>query len=225
VTDSARIELRLPSEADWLKVFNPREGTLRVELLAAVELGDTVRVDLVVGGTGPATGGEAPMVVLRGEVISVAPAAEAFAPAAVTLALAASEREKINYLNGFVRGGLLNLRQRRRLPVRVPVTYGGIGGAVDTVSRDLGDDGIFVVTTEPLPEGTKLHMFLRVPGLAQPLPVSGVVGHTVVPADGDVPGMGVTFVLDDDSQAALAAVLDALERGLRDGTLPASMLG
>lgn len=224
MTDSARIELHLPSEADWLKVFNPREGTLRVELLAVVEIGDTVRVDLVVGGAA-AGDGDAPMVVLRGEVISVAPAAEAFAPATVTLALAASEREKINYLNGFVRGGLLNLRQRRRLPVRVPVTYGGIGGAVDTVSRDLGDDGIFVVTSEPLPEATKLHMFLRIPGLAQPLPLSGVVGHTVVPADGDVPGMGVTFVLDEESQAALAAVLDALERGLRDGTLPASMLG
>ena len=40
------------------------------------------------------------------------------APAA-RVALGGTEREKINYLNGFVRGGLLNLREKRRLPIRL----------------------------------------------------------------------------------------------------------
>ncbi len=215
MTDSARTDLKLPSEADWLKVFNPREGTLRLELTSVVDVGDTVRVDLQVGEGGP-------LVVLRGEVVVAA-------GTDVTVALGPAEREKINYLNGFVRGGMLNLRQKRRLPVRLPVTYGGIGGPVDTVCRDIGDDGIFIVTERPLPETTKLHMFVRLPGLlpdqAEPLQLSGVVGHTVVPADGDMPGMGVTFVLDDAGQAVLTTVLDALEAALASGALPASLLG
>lgn len=211
MTDSARTDLKLPSEADWLKVWSPREGTLRLELATVVDVGDTVRVDLQVGDGGP-------VVVLRGEVVIAA-------GTAVTVALGPAEREKINYLNGFVRGGLLNLRQKRRLPVRLPVTFGGIGGPVDTVCRDIGDDGIFIVTERPLPETTKLHMFVRLPGQTEPLQLTGTVGHTVVPADGDVPGMGVTFVLDAAGQATLSTVLDALEAALASGTLPASLLG
>ena len=40
-----------------------------------------------------------------------------------------------------------------------------------------------------------------------------------------MPGMGVTFVLDEAGQALLTTVLDALEAALASGALPASLLG
>ena len=217
MSDSARTDLQLASHADWLKVFDPREGTVRVKLPAVAELGATVRIDLTVGDGGP-------VVVLRGEVVGVQEAGDESGITAV-VALGPTEREKINYLNGFVRGGMLNLRERRRVPVRLKITYGGVGGPVETTCRDISDDGIFVISDEPLPEQTKLHMFVHLPGQTAPMSVAGVVSHTVVADDGDVPGMGVTFVLDPSEQGRLSVSLDELEVALGNGTLSPDLVG
>ncbi|MEZ4364812.1 MAG: PilZ domain-containing protein [Kofleriaceae bacterium] len=219
MTDLARIDLRLATEADWLKVFDPREATLRLVVAEPPAVGDALRIDVVVGVGGP-------LVVLRGEIVDHQAAEPDDGDATlVIVALGQSEREKINYVNGFVRGGMLNLRERRRLPVRLKVTYGGTAGPVDSVCRDISDDGIFIVAERPLPEATKLHMFVHLPSAAQPLQLAGTVSHTVVPADDDVPGMGITFTLDAPGAAALRAALDQLEAQLADGSLPPTSLG
>src|SRR5262249_55734339 len=141
-----------------------------------------------------------------------------------TVAVSPADREKINYVNGFVRGGLLNLRERRRLPVRLEVTYGGIEGPCKTVTRDLNEEGVFILTESPLPEESEVHLFLGVPGHAQPLSLTGVVSHTVVPDDEDTPGMGILFKLDDGQRAALTKAVDELERAFMSGTLPEALL-
>src|SRR3954452_18047581 len=111
---AVRLELRLNSQSEWIKIFDPRDWTIFVPSDDKISNGETLRIDLDVGGW---------LVTLRGTVVGTREA-----PNGVVVALGATEREKINYLNGFVRGGLLNLREKRRLPIRLAVTYGAVEG-------------------------------------------------------------------------------------------------
>lgn len=211
-----RIDLRLPSESDWIKVFDPRDSTIFAPMDPPPPTGTICRLDLIVGKEGP-------RVILRGQVISRRedPAAGVVG---CTIAIGPNEREKINYINGFVRGGLLNLREKRRLPIRLPVTYGGLDGACQTFTRDLNEEGVFILSDAPLPEDSELHLILAVPGRAQPLSLVGVVSHTVVPEDEDTPGMGIVFKIDDETRRALLQAVDELEKAFLSGSLPEALL-
>jgi hypothetical protein len=208
-----RIDLRLAAVADWIRVFDPRDGTLFVARSPAPPVGAAVRIDLIVGPEGP-------RVILRGTVITQRDDAN---PGCV-IAIGPNERVKINYLNGYVRGGLLNLREKRRLPLRLPVTYGGIDGPKQSFTRDINEEGIFVVSDTPLPEDSEVHLLVTFPGREQPLSLSGLVSHTVVPEDEDIPGMGIVFKLDDATTKALATAVDELEKRFLSDQLPESFL-
>jgi Tfp pilus assembly protein PilZ len=145
-------------------------------------------------------------------------------PTGVVVALAGSERDKINYLNGFVRGGLLNLREKRRLPIRLSVTYGAIEGPATTTTKDINEEGVFLFTDRPLPETSQIHMLVTVPGHAQPLSLVGKVSHTILAQDDEPPGMGIVFELDDAQREHLAGVVRDLEAALAAGQLPTTTL-
>ena len=126
---AVRLEMRLTSQSEWIKIFDPRDWTVFVETAESVIMGSNLRIDLDVGGW---------LVTLRGTVVG-----NREGPAGVVVALGGSERDKINYLNGFVRGGLLNLREKRRLPIRLQVTYGAVEGPANTFTKDINEEGIF----------------------------------------------------------------------------------
>lgn len=200
-----RIDLKLADKADWVKVFDPRDSTIFVGQEEPAHVGEQIRLDLVVGTSGP-------RVILRGKVIARRMKGDAALPRGVSVALGPEEREKINYLNGFVRGGLLNLREMRRLPLRFPVTYGGIGGPCKTYTRDINEEGVFVVTEDPLPEGSEVHLLLTVPIRGNAVSLAGVVQHTVVVEDEDVPGMGIRFRHQGNQRDEMSRLVDELER-------------
>jgi len=208
-----RVNLRLDSPAEWIKVFDPREGAIFLAAEERPAVGDQVRVDLTCGDGGP-------RVILRGEVVSHRDEA----PVGYMVALGPTEREKVNYLNGFVRGGLLDLRENRRLPLRLPVTYGGLDGPCQSFTRDINDEGVFVLSEEPLPEDAEVHLLITVPGRSSPLSVVGVVSHTVVVEDEDVPGMGIVFRLSDAEQSEVTETVDSLEKSFLSGDLPEEIL-
>lgn len=203
---AVRLELRLNSQTDWIKIFDPRDWTVFVPTGEAIENGTQLRVDLDVGGW---------LVTLRGTVIDTRDE-----PDGVVVALAGSEREKINYLNGFVRGGLLNLRRRTRLPIRLAVTYGAVEGPAKTFTRDINEEGLFLFTDKPLPETSQVHMLVTVPGKPQPLSLMGKVMHTILAQDEEPPGMGIVFDLDDAQRTQLVGVLEELEELLANNALP-----
>jgi Tfp pilus assembly protein PilZ len=211
-----RVDLRLQDKAEWVKVFDPRDCTLFVPLAEPPAVGASIRVDLILGDGGP-------RVLLRGTVMRTHETAEAGIPAGCLVALGAKEREKINYLNGFVRGGLLDLRERRRLPLRLPVTYGGIDGPCRTHTRDINEEGVFVVTDEPLPEESRVHLLITVPNRSKLLSLHGDVSHTVLAEDDDIPGMGIVFS-EEDRTSELTAVIDELEAAFLAGTLADDLL-
>jgi hypothetical protein len=211
-----RVDVRLQHKSEWIKVFDPRDCTLFVALANPPAVGVTIRVDLAIGEVGP-------RVLLRGTVMRRHETAQGGFTAGCLVALGPREREKINYLNGFVRGGLLDLRERRRLPVRLPVTYGGIDGPCRTHTRDINEEGVFVVTEEPLPEDSRVHLLITVPNRDRPLSLHGEVTHTVLSEDDDIPGMGILFE-EKDRTSQLTAVVDELEAAFLAGTLPDDLL-
>lgn len=206
-----RVVLRLAGPSEWIRVFDARDGTLAVPMTPVPATGTGLRVDLSCGPHGP-------RVIFRGSVVAVRGTDVAL------VGLGPTEREKVNYLNGFVRGGLLDLRSGRRLPVRLPVTYGGLKGAVATHTRDINEHGVFVLTEEPLPEGAEVHLLITLPDRADALNLVGRVTHTVVPEDEDVPGMGVVFRAADADAVDMSALIDALESAFLDGSLPEALL-
>ena len=209
-----RIDLRLANESEWLKVFDPRDSALHAAIRQPPAVGTQVRVDLVIGKEGP-------RVILHGQVIAHR---DETTGGGCSVAISPADREKINYINGFVRGGLLNLRERRRLPVRLDVTYGGLDGPCKTHTRDINEEGVFILTDAPLPEDSEVHLFIAVPGMAQPMSLTGMVQHTVVPDDEDIPGMGILFKMDDSQRALLTKTVDELERAFLAGQLPEALL-
>lgn len=213
-----RTDLKLPDKADWVKIFDPRDSTIFVGTSELAQVGDAIRVDLMVGSSGP-------RVILRGKVIARRVSGDASLPPGMSVALGPEEREKINYLNGFVRGGLLNLRETRRLPLRLAVTYGGLSGPVKTFTRDINEEGVFVVSEDPLPEGSELHLLLTIPDRSSPLSLAGLVSHTVVVEDEDVPGMGIRWRFADDKQREeVRLLIDDLEKRFVSNRLPETCL-
>lgn len=205
-----RLELRLSSHSEWLKVFDPRDWTVLVPASKPCEMGTNLRIDLDVGGW---------LVTLRGTAVG-----RRDDPPAVVVALGGAERDKINYLNGFVRGGLLNLREKRRLPLRLEVTYGAVEGPTTTFTKDINEEGLFLFTDQPLPETSQVHMLLTLPGQAEPLSLVGKVSHTIIAVDEEPPGMGIIFDLDEAGRAKLVEIIGQLERELHTGMLPSAAM-
>jgi Tfp pilus assembly protein PilZ len=213
---AVRLELKLSSHSEWIKLFDPRDWTVFVPKFSptpeAIEQGSTVRIELDVGGW---------KVMLAGGIVGQRE--DPSGVAGVIVALSTSERDKINYLNGFVRGGLLNLREKRRLPIKLAVTYGAIEGPAHTHTKDINEEGLFLLTDKPLPETSQVHMLISVPGHADRLSIVGKVSHTILDGDSAAPGMGIVFELGDDARDKLRAIIDELETQLAAGSLPTSL--
>jgi Tfp pilus assembly protein PilZ len=203
---AVRFELRLSNQSEWIKIFDPRDWTVFVPTDDVPESGAKLRIDLDVGGW---------LVTLRGTVVGTREE-----PKGVVVALGATERDKINYLNGFIRGGLLNLREKRRLPIKLQVMYGAIEGPASTVTKDINEEGVFLLTDKPLPETSQVHMLITVPGKDQPLSLMGKVSHTILAHDEETPGMGIVFDMDDATREQLQAIVRELEEALDKGDLP-----
>lgn len=207
---AVRLEMQLLDQHEWIKIFDPRDWTVFVASEQVVDDGAQLRIDLDVGGW---------MVTLRGTVVGLRED-----PRGVVVALGGGERDKINYLNGFVRGALLNLREKRRLPLRLAVTYGAIGGPAKTFTKDINEEGVFLFTDSPLPETSQVHMLVAIPGKPQPLSLVGKVSHTILARDGDTPGMGIVFELDNAQRASLGVIIKDLEERMQADGLPTNAL-
>jgi hypothetical protein len=209
--------LILADKTEWVKVFDPRDCTLFARCEEPPDVGVQTRVDLTVG-----TGG--PRVILHGRVISRRAGSEDSGSRGCSIAIGFEDREKINYLNGYVRGGLLDLRQKRRLPIRLAVTYGGLEGPRRSFTRDINEEGVFIVTENPLPEQSVVHLRLEMPARAAVIALVGEVTHTVLVEDEDVPGMGIVFRFEDGEVEPFKNAIDELEQSFVSGRLPEEVL-
>lgn len=206
-----RITLKLEDKSDWVKVFNPSDRTIFIVCDDPPAIGTRVRVDLHIAG-GPKT-------IFRGKVIARRLQGDGTLEKGCSIALAPEEHEKLNYLNGYVRGGLLDWREARRIAIRLKVVYNGNSGPVDAYTRDINDEGVFIVTETPFVEDRKLNLAIEFPGHDEPYSVRGIVVHTVIVEDEDVPGMGICFDHEPDKVELFRKMVDELETSFLAGKL------
>lgn len=138
-----------------------------------------------------------PRILLLGVVKWRRSAGDARTRAGVGVEFSASESAKVSYLQGYVRGGLLDVREKRRLPIRLKVAYAAPRGRRLNFTRDLNEESAFVRTAEQLPIGTAVPLMVYPPGGDfRPIEVSGEVARQ---SDGSDRGVGLLFRFPDDA--------------------------
>jgi Tfp pilus assembly protein PilZ len=208
----ARLKLHLLDKADFHK-FHDGEGTdLFVPGNDAPAVGGRVTVDIVFHA--------GPRVLLHGVVKWRRAAGNARTRAGAGIAIDEEERSKLTFLNGYVRGGLLDVREKRRLPLRLRVTYSSPRGRRINFTRDLNEEGAFVRTAEPMQIGAATLLLISPPGGDfKPIEVHAVVMRQ------QPEGVGVRFEFARaEERDRFFAFLRKLEEDYLGGRLPEEAL-
>ncbi len=185
-----RLKLHLVERADFSRYQDASLGAIGL-FVPSIEpnVGERVVVEVIFQS--------GPRLLLHGTVKWRRTTGDARARAGVGVEFAMSEAAKLNYLHGYVRGGLLDVRERRRLPIRLKVAYTAPRGRRLNFTRDLNEEGAFVRTAEQLPTGSIVPLLIYPPGGDfRPLEVSGEVARH---ADGNDRGVGVLFKFPDEA--------------------------
>jgi Tfp pilus assembly protein PilZ len=216
----ARLKLHLLERTDFIKFHDPSlgPGGLFVPGTDTPGVGDPVTIEVVFQG--------GPRVLLQGIIRWRRTAGDARARAGIGVEFEASETAKLNYLHGYVRGGLLDVREKRRLPVRLRVAYHASPskGRRVNFTRDLNEEGAFVRTSEVLAIGTPLALQVYPPGGEyRPIGVGAQVArHQAGETDR---GAGVIFTFRTEEEGARwRAFVAKLEGDYLDGKLPDDVL-
>ncbi len=120
-------------------------------------------------------------------------------------------------------------RHESRTPIELKVEYKRVNTFFADYTRNISRGGTFIATQRPLPEGTEFIFALGVPGLVEPLRLTGKVIWTVAPSDSspaNPAGMGIEFQYssDDERRSKEAAVERLLTEQLGE-PLAARLLG
>ncbi len=196
-----RIRYKLDTAERWNEIWDDDEQVLICPTETGARVGDSARVELAIKLSGP-------RVLLRGRVVEIS-------GSSMRVRLNPLEFAKTDYIKGFVRGGMLNLRKLRRLPLRIDCTF-FLKEPFRSYTRDINEQGLFVVAESPLPEGTVLDFEVDFP--RGKVMCRGIVKHTVIIEDEDVPGMGIIFSNNDMTE--LTKAIEALENDFLADNLP-----
>jgi len=215
----SRLKLHVVERSDFAKFYDPNTpgGGLFVANSDPPIIGSPQTVEVVFQG--------GPRVLLHGKVLWRRATGDARARPGVGVGFDATERAKLNYLIGYVRGGLLDVRERKRLPVRLRVAYLGPSGQRRiNFTRDINEEGAFVRASQLLEVGATTMLLITPPGEGyKPVEMRATVARQQ--NDGLDRGIGVRFLLDsEDERARVHQFLAKLESDYLDGKLPDSAL-
>lgn len=188
---SNRLKVHLVERADFQRYTDAALGAAGIFVPGAHEhaVGARVLVEIIFQA--------GPRVLIHGTVKWRRNTGDARARAGIGIEALASEQAKLKYLHGYVRGGLLDVRERRRLPLRLKVAYSTPRGRRLNFTRDINEEGAFVRTAEHLPVSHLVPLLVYPPGGDfRPIEVAGEVARS---SDGNDRGVGVTFLFADES--------------------------
>ncbi|MDB4969545.1 MAG: type pilus assembly PilZ [Myxococcales bacterium] len=210
-----RLKLHLVERADFHKYYDPATGMF-IPGADAPSVGERVTVEVIFQG--------GPRVLLHGAVLWRRTTGDARARPGAGVGIDGAEKSKVRYLLGYVRGGLIDVRERRRLPVRLRVAYSGVRGRRVNFTRDLNEEGAFVRTAEMLDLGATTLLLVSPPGGDyKPFEVHATITrqHT----DGGDRGVGVRFDFRDETERSRwSAFVHKLESDYLDGRLADDVL-
>lgn len=104
-------------------------------------------------------------------------------------------------------------RTAERCPVTLKVSYRTYDDFIDEYTKNASRRGMFIKTRRPHQRHDVVDLFLHVPGLAQPVHISGEIVHinTFNARDEDA-GIGVKFIhIDEKSRQSLISFIQSLE--------------
>lgn len=105
-------------------------------------------------------------------------------------------------------------RREPRAPIELRVDYRRLNAFFADYTCNISRGGTFIRTDAPLPVGTEFRFLLGVPGLPEPISLTGRVQWTVqpgrAPEDAD-PGMGIGFIFRSEAERhRVTAVVEKL---------------
>jgi hypothetical protein len=211
-----RLKLNLVERADFNKYHNGTGTSLFVPGPDPPMVGDHLVVEVIFQN--------GPRVLLHGAVLWRRATGDARVRPGAGVGIDGRERAKVSYLLGYVRGGMIDVREKRRLPVRLRVAYSASKGRRINFTRDLNEEGAFVRAAELLDLGTATHLMISPPGREyKPIEVNAKV--TRRHEEGIDRGLGVRFVFDDsEERSRWSAFVSKLETDYLDGRLPDDVL-
>lgn len=209
-----RLHLRIPTQQDWWRFFDPNisNGGIFCPTNDPPEVGNTIRLEITfVSG---------PRFFLRGTVMWRRPQLnDPRARAGVGVKVHPTDNSKLEYVNAWARGGMLDKRDLRRLPVRLRVTYSARSGRRINFTRDLSEEGVFVRSQELLDLDTPIKLMLAPPGDYKPIALHGSVAHLV--DEPEERGMGIRLEFTtEEAQKRFASFVHRLEELYLTGQLP-----
>lgn len=186
------LHLRVPTVEDWQKFFDPNisGGGIFCPTNDPPEIGSSVQVEvLFVNG---------PRFFVRGLVTwrRTQPGDQRARPGA-GIQILPNERTKISYINAWARGGVIDKREVRRLPVRLRIIYTARSARRITFTRDISEDGIFLASQELLEIHTTIRIMLVPPSDTRPFELLGEVVRAV--NDGQERGMAVVLKFPNEN--------------------------
>jgi len=214
-----RLHLRLPTRDDWWRYFdsNISGGGIFCPTGDPPDVGRELRVEITfIGG---------PRFFLKGTVMWRRPQLnDPRARAGVGIKVHSSDRGKLGYVNAWVRGGVLDKRDLRRVPVRLRVTYSARDGRRINFTRDLSEEGVFVRSQQMLDLNTPIKLLVAPPGEGyRPLTLHGVVARLV--DEPDERGMGIKLEFSSEAEREeYASFIHRLEAQYLSGELPDEVL-
>ncbi len=210
-----RLKLNLVDRADFHKYYDAAAGMF-VPGSEPPNVGERVTVEVVFQG--------GPRVLLHGAVLWRRTTGDARARPGAGVGIDGAEQSKVRYLLGDVRGGLIDVREKRRLPVRLRVAYTGSKGRRINFTRDLNEEGAFVRTAEMLELGATTTLLISPPG-GDYRPVEMQATVTRQHGQGNDRGVGVRFDFEDDAERERwTAFVRKLESDYLDGKLSDDVL-
>jgi Tfp pilus assembly protein PilZ len=215
----SRLKLHLVERGDFAKFYDPNTpgGGLFVASADPPPVGTPRTVEVVFQG--------GPRVLLHGRVMWRRATGDPRARMGVGIGFDPTEQAKLSFIQGYVRGGLLDVRRRPRLPVRLRVAYVGPSGQRRiNFTRDINDEGAFVRTAELLEVGQSTLLLLSPPGEGyKPIEVRATVARQQ--NDGFDRGVGVRFDLTgEDETQRFEIFMKKLESDYLEGLLPDAAL-
>src|SRR5262245_7948263 len=114
--DILRLKLRLVARSDWAKYYDAAANhTIFCPNPTPPAVGTPVQIEVMFQA--------GPRLLLHGVTLWRRPAGDSRARAGAGVAVAATDREKLDFIARYVRNEMDDKRGRRRLPIRLRVTY------------------------------------------------------------------------------------------------------
>lgn len=210
-----RLKLRVRTQDDWWKYYdsNISEGGVFCPANEPPSVGSKVQLEILfVGG---------PRFFVQGTVMWRRPQLnDPRARAGIGIEVRSGDRSKLSYVNAWARGGVLDKRETRRLPVRLRVTYTARTGRRINFTRDISEEGLFVRSQELLDLETTTKVLLSPPDESfKPFQLSGTVARLV--DEPDERGMGILIDFSSPEQKSrFASFVQRIEEEYLQGKLP-----